>query len=198
MNVLAALVSVVIAATTLTQPTTLKANTRIACVMETAINSSTAQAGDTFKVRVNDPTFPTLAGAVIHGHITHVYQQHGLDRAEIAFLFDNIVFSNGASVPIRAFVVSRNVVQRTATGPGTPSLIGPVSMPNTVGPPNQSTMAWSMNIDLHSGRSSSGSSPPSQTAQTGGFAYASERGKPIVVRAGTPATIQLASSLQTP
>lgn len=195
MNALAALASVVIAATTVTQPTTLKANTRIACVMETAMNSSTAQSGDTFKLRVNDPTFPSLVGAIIHGHITHVYQPHGFDRAEIAFLFDNIVFSNGARVPIRAFVVSRNVVQRTATGPGAPlPPPGPVTMPNTVGPPNQSSMVWSMNMNIGGG----GSSAPSQTAQTGGFAYASERGKPIVVQAGTPVTLQLASSLQTP
>ncbi len=195
MNILAALATVVLGVTTLTQPTTLKAGTRISCVMETAVNSSTAQAGDTFKLSVKDPALPSLAGAVIHGHITHVYQPHGFERAEIAFLFDTIVFSDGARVPIRAFVVSRNVVQRTATGPGAPlPPPGPVSMPNTVGPPNQSSMIWSMNMNLGGG----GSSSPSQTAQTGGFAYASERRKPIVVQVGAPVTLQLASSLQTP
>ncbi len=193
MNILAGLAALVLAVTTLQQPTTLKAGTRIACVMETAVNSSTASAGDTFKLRVNDPAFPQLAGAVIHGHVTHVYQPHGLERAEIAFLFDNIVFTSGARVPIRAFVVSRNVVQRTATGPGAPlPPPGTVSLPNTVGPPNQSTMVWSMNLNLH------GQIAPSTTAQTGGFAYAPDRRKPIVVQAGTPVTLQLASDLQTP
>ena len=195
MNIVAALAAFVLAATTLTQPITLKANTRINCVMETAVNSSTAHAGDTFTLRVNDPSYPSLAGAIIHGHITHVYQPHGFDRAEIAFLFDDIVFADKARSPIRAFVVSRNVVQRTATGPGAPlPPPGPVSMPNTVGPPNQSTMVWSMNMNLGGGSSGG----PSQTAQTGGFAYASARHKPIVVQVGTPVTIQLASSLQTP
>jgi hypothetical protein len=192
MNILAGLAALVLAVTTLQQPVTLKAGTRIACVMQTAVNSSTASAGDTFKLRVNDPAFPQLAGAVIHGHVTHVYPPHGFERAEIAFLFDNIVFASGARVPIRAFVVSRNVVQRTASAQPPPSLYGPVTMPNTVGPPNQSTMVWSTNIGSRS------SSAPSQTAQTGGYAYAADRHKPIVVQAGTPVNLQLASDLQTP
>ncbi len=193
MNVLATLAAFVLAVTTLQQPTTLKAGTRIACVMVTAIDSSTAQAGDTFKLRVTDPAYPSLDGSIIHGHITHVYQPRGFDRAEIAFLFDNVVFPSKSREPIRAFVVSRNVVQRTATGPGVPGPPpGPVTMPNTVGPPNQSTMVWSMNLNLH------GSTAPSQTAQTGGYAYAPEGHRPIVVQAGTPVTLQLASELQTP
>lgn len=193
MNVVAALAAFVLAITTIQHPTTLKAGTRLACVMETAVDSSTAQAGDTFTLRVTDPSYPLLVGAVIHGHITHVYAPHGLERAEIAFLFDTIVFPNKTREPIRAFVVSRNVVQRTATGPGAPlPPPGPVSLPNTVGPPNQSTMVWSMNVSLQ------GVAAPAQTAQTGGYAYASDRRKPIVVQVGTPVTLQLASDLQTP
>ncbi|HTV92375.1 MAG TPA: hypothetical protein VMG98_06630 [Verrucomicrobiae bacterium] len=193
MNLLAALGALLLAVTTLQQPTTLKAGTRITCAMVTAIDSRTAQAGDTFKLRVTDPSYPSLDGSIIHGHVTRVYQPRGLERAEIAFLFDNIVFPDGVREPIRAFVVSRNVVQRTATGPGVPvPPPGPVTMPNTVGPPNQSTMVWSMNLNLH------GATAPSQTAQTGGYAYAPQGHKPIVVQAGTPATLQLASDLQVP
>jgi hypothetical protein len=195
MNILALLAAFVLAITTVPHPTTIKAGTRIACVMETAVNSSTAQAGDTFTLRVNDPAFPLLAGSIIQGHVTHVYQPRGFDRAEIAFLFDKIVFPNQSRQSIRAFVVSRNVVQRTAkSAPPPSSLYGPMTMPNTVGPPNQSTMVWSMNINRH------GSSAPSQTqtAQTGGYAYAPTPHKPIVVQAGTPVTLQLASDLQTP
>ena len=191
MNVLAALAAFVLAITTMQHSTTLKAGTRLSCVMETAIDSNTAQAGDTFTLRVTDPSYPLLDGSIVHGHVTHVYPPRGLERAEIAFLFDKIVFPDKSREPIRAFVVSRNVVQRTASGPGVPlPPPGPVTMPNTVGPPNQSTMVWSTTFG--------GSSAPSQTAQTGGFAYAPERHKPIVVQAGTPVTLQLASNLQTP
>ena len=191
MNVLAALAAFVLAITTVQHSTTLKAGTRIACVMETPIDSNTAQAGDTFTLRVTDPALPLLDGSIVHGHVTHVYPPRGFERAEIAFLFDKIVFPDKSREPIRAFVVSRNVVQRTATGPGVPlPPPGPVTMPNTVGPPNQSTMVWSTTFG--------GSGAPSQTAQTGGFAYAPERHKPIVVQAGTPVTLQLASNLQTP
>ncbi|MGD0967791.1 MAG: hypothetical protein ABR949_05845 [Candidatus Aquilonibacter sp.] len=193
MNVIAALAAFVLAITTLQHSTTLKAGARIACVMVAAVDSSTAQAGDTFKLRVTDPSYPLLDGSIVNGHITHVYPPRGLNRAEIAFLFDNIVFPNKSREPIRAFVVSRNVVQRTANSAPPPSLYGPVTMPNTAGPPNQSTMVWSTNF-----RVGGGSKAPAPTAQTGGYAYAAAQNKPIVVQAGTPVTLQLASDLQTP
>jgi hypothetical protein len=193
MNVLALLAAFVLAITTVPHPTTIKAGTRIACVMETSVNSSTAQGGDTFTLRLTDPSLPYLDGSIIHGHITRVYPPRGTSRAEIAFLFDTIVFPNKTREPIRAFVVSRNVVQRTATSATPPSLYGPVTMPNTVGPPNQSTMVWSKSFTV-----SRGSSPPAQTAQTGGYAYAADAHKQLVVQAGTPVTLQLASDLQTP
>ncbi len=183
------LIAVVLGVTTLTQPVTLKAGTKIACIMQTPVDSRTAQAGDTFTLHVNDPSEPVLAGARINGHITRVNGPFGMQPAEIAFLFDSITFASGAKEPIRAFVVSRNVVQRNATGPGAPvPPPGPVRMPNTVGPPNQSTMAWSTQLGPKT----------QQTAQTGGFAYATSTKKPLVVQAGTPVTIDLASDLQVP
>jgi hypothetical protein len=182
-------VALVLGATTLTQPVTLRSGTRIACTMQSAVDSRTAQAGDTFTLDVNDPSQPELAGARIRGHITRVYGPRGLRPAEIAFLFDSIRFASGARVPIRAYVLSRNVVQRNDTGPGAPlPPPGPVRIPNTVGPPNQSTMVWSTTLGPK----------PQGGPQTGGFAYAEARGKPLVVQAGTPVTIQLASDLQVP
>jgi len=183
------LAAFVLAVTTLTQPITLKSGTKIGVVMQTAIDSATAQSGDTFTLTVNDPSQPALAGAHIKGHITRVYGPRGLQRAEIAFLFDSITFASGAKEPIRAYVLSRNVVQRNATGPGAPlPPPGPFTMPNTVGPPNQSTMVWSTQLG-----------PKAQeTSQTGGYAYAADRGKPLVVQAGTPGTLELASDLHVP
>jgi hypothetical protein len=189
MNVLAALASVVIAVTTLTQPITLKTGTKIACVLQTGVDSRTTQSGDTFTLHVDDPSQPALAGARIKGHVTRVNGPFGMQPAEIAFLFDSITFANGAKEPIRAFVVSRNVVQRTATGPGAPvPPPGPVRLPNTVGPPNQSTMVWSTQLGPKT----------KETAQTGGYAYAATTKKPLVVQPGTPVTIDLASDLQVP
>lgn len=189
MNAAAVIAAVLLGVTTLSQPVTLKSGTKIACVMQTAVDSRTAQHGDTFTLHVSDPSQPELAGAQITGHITRVYAARGTQPAEIAFLFDSITFASGAKEPIRAYVVSRNVVQRNATGPGAPvPPPGPIRMPNTVGPPNQSTMVWSTQLG-----------PKTQeTSQTGGFAYASDRSKPLVVQAGTPVVIQLASSLQVP
>jgi hypothetical protein len=189
LNALAVVAAFVLGVTTLTQPVTLKSGTRIACVMHSAVDSRTAQAGDTFTLHVNDPSQPELAGARIKGHVTRVYSPRGLQRAEIAFLFDSITFASGANEPIRAYVVSRNVVRRNATGPGAPlPPPGPFTMPNTVGPPNQSTMVWSTTL---------GPKAP-QTSQTGGFAYAPGRNTPLVVQAGTPVVIELASDLQVP
>ncbi|HEX8806727.1 MAG TPA: hypothetical protein VF741_07245 [Candidatus Aquilonibacter sp.] len=189
MNAAAMVAALLLGVTTLTQPVTLRSGTRIACVMQTAVDSRTAQAGETFDLHVNDPSQPELAGARIRGHITNVYPPRGLRRAEIAFLFDSIRFASGARVPIRAYVVSGNVVQRNDTGPGAPlPPPGPIRVPNTVGPPNQSTMAWSTTLGPK----------PQGGSQTGGFAYAEARDKPLVVQAGTPVTIQLASDLQVP
>jgi hypothetical protein len=189
LNAAAALIAFVLGVTTLTQPITLRSGTRIACVMQTAVDSATAQAGDTFTLDVNDPSQPALAGARIRGHITSAHGPRGIHPAEIAFLFDSIRFASGARVPIRAYVVSRNVVRRDATGPGAPlPPPGPVRLPNTVGPPNQNTMVWQTTLG-----------PKSQGGpQTGGTAYAQARNQPLVVQAGTPVTLELASDLQVP
>ncbi|HTX56519.1 MAG TPA: hypothetical protein VMD47_05380 [Candidatus Acidoferrales bacterium] len=170
-----------VAITTISHPTVIKAKTRIPCVLETPIDSRTARAGDDFALHVEDPAYPQLSGAVIHGHLTKVSGPHGLIPAEIDFLFDSITFSGGRKELIRAYVISANVTSKTASTPG------PVAVPPIPGPA-ASTIVWQTQLGPKQ----------AQTAQTGGAGYASRTGVPIDVKAGMPVTIQLASDLQTP
>ena len=156
MNILAALATVVLGVTTLTQPTTLKAGTKIACVMQTAVDSRTAQAGDTFTLSVNDPSQPVACRrASFKGHITHVYQPHGFERAEIAFLFDTIVSRTGRKGTDSSVCASRATSCSAMPRAQAHRYLrrDRSRMPNTVGPPNQSTMVWSMTHDLGGGGS---------------------------------------------
>ena len=184
MKLAAIVATLVVALTTVQHPTLLKAGTRIACTLVTAVNSSHAQSGDVFKLRVNDPAHPYLEGAVIEGHVTRVWQPRGLQRAEIGFLFDDITFVNHTKTPIRAYVISANVVQRDTSRT-------PMPVPNqaamAVRGPSPNTIVWSATLGPK----------PAQSAQTGGFAYASKAG-PLIVAAGSPVTIELASDLTTP
>jgi hypothetical protein len=182
MNLLSVIAAVMVAITTMQHPTLIKAHTRLACVLLTSVDSASAQKGDVFKLRVDDPSHPYLNGAVIEGHVTHVWQPGGLQRAEIAFLFDDITFVNHAKNSIRAYVVSANVVQRETHTPG------PAPMPNVPGAPNSSTIVWSTTLGAKT----------TQTSQTGGYAYAPRGGIPLAAQAGAPVTIELASDLQTP
>lgn len=175
------LATVLIAVTTLHQPTVIKANTKILCELGTTIDSRDAQPGDSFILRVNDDNEPALYGAVIKGHITDVVQPHGLRRAEVGFLLDTISFATKATEPIRAYVVSPNVVQHTVMNPAhVPAYVPP-------GNPPPSTIVFQTQI---------GGSKA--TASTGGYAYAPTTGKPIVAHAGSAVTIELASDLQVP
>jgi hypothetical protein len=181
----AILAAALVALTTVQHPTTIKAGTRIACLLVTAVDSTKAQSGDVFKLKVEDPAHPYLDGAVIEGHVTRVWQARGLQRAEIAFLFDDITFVNNTKTPIRAYVVSENVVQRTTHTPQ-PAMPNQAAM--AVKGPSPSTIVWSTTLGPK----------PAQTSQTGGYAYASRGGVPLVVSAGSAVTIQLASDLTTP
>jgi hypothetical protein len=178
---LALLAAAVVAITTTQHPTLLKAGTRFTCVLATPVDSATAKRGDTFVLRVNDDAMPALYGAVIRGHVTHVAQPRGLDRAEIGFLFDNITFVDRSSELIRAYVVSPNVTQRVASTPAPVRAYVP-------GAPNASTIVWQTQLGPKT----------TQTAQTGGYAYASRSGSPLVVAVGTQVTLVLASDLRIP
>jgi len=181
-NLLAALAAVVVAITTTTTSTTIKAHTRIMCVLGTTVDSSTAKRGDEFILRVDDDAQPSLYGAVIQGHVTRVIQPHGIEPAEIAFLFDKITFLDHTSTQFRGFVVSANVVQHTTSTPGA------MPPPKIPGAPPSSSIVWETQLGPRN----------TSTAQTGGIAYASRTGRPLVAKAGSPVTIELASDLQTP
>ena len=182
MKLLGIIAAVVVAMTTIQHATVVKAHTRIACVLMTAVDSRSARSGDVFKLRVDDPAQPNLHGAIIEGHVTRVMQPRGGLPAEIAFLFDDITFVNHTKTPIRAYVVAANVVQRTAHTPE------PAATPMLNVQPKSSTMVWSTTIGPKA----------TQTSQTGGYAYATRNGAPLVVQSGSPVTIELASNLETP
>jgi hypothetical protein len=172
-----------IAVVTHTHPTSLGAGTRIACIVETPVDSATNQAGDNFTLAVADPSYPWLHGAKIAGHFTRVQGPHGLNRARIDFLFDSITFENGEKEPIRAYVISPNVVNKTGNAPR--AAVTPPSAPFAA---SSSTIVWQTSIG----------SAPKQTSQTGGYAYAGKNGAQIVVAVGTHVTLELASTLKTP
>jgi hypothetical protein len=179
MRVLAA---TLIAVTNLNTASVIKANTRILCELGTTVNSSTAQRGDTFILRVNDDGQPLLRGAVIQGHLTNVVQGGGIHRARISFLLDNITFASGAREPIHAFVIGPNVVQKVASSPQPVSAIPP-NFPNT-----SNTTVWQTQLGPKT----------TNTTPTGGVVYSSSPGKPIVAQAGTAVTVELASDLTVP
>jgi hypothetical protein len=179
MRVLAA---VLVAVVNLNSASVIKANTRILCELGTTVDSRTAQMGDTFILRVNDDAQPLLRGAVIQGHITRVVQGGGMQPAEIHFLFDTITFMKGAREPIRAFVIGPHVVNHTASSPP------PVNALPTGRPGIPNSIVWQTQIGPKT----------SSAAQTGGVAYASSPGAPIVGRAGAAVTIELASDLTVP
>lgn len=189
--VIASMVMAPADATTLVPGQTLKVGTKINCVLDENVNSQTLKAGTDFKLRVNDPSYPALEGAEVHGHVTDVTQPAGLDRARIAFLFDYIHLRNGTKEPIRAYVVSKNVVQYNPAASQSTRRMPPPAVPyGTVTP---GPIAWQMRIG-------GGSPSVASTASgaTGGYVYAQKSNEPIVIRSGAPVTIELASSLRIP
>jgi hypothetical protein len=172
------LAAFVIALTTAPHATIVKAHARILCQLGTTIDSRTARSGDEFVLRVDTTRYPTLLGAVIRGHVTHV---HRTGRADVGFLFDSITFQNGQREPIRAYVVAANVVNRRTMPAAHP-------VPTAPGQASPSTMIFQTQLGPKIGA----------TAQTGGYAYARRSGVPLVMHAGMRLTIQLASALHTP
>ena len=63
---------------------------KILTVTHKGVNSATLTPGTDFKLHVDDPSQPALAGAMIVGHVTSVAGPAGLTRASIAFVFDYI------------------------------------------------------------------------------------------------------------
>jgi hypothetical protein len=163
---------------------TIRASTKIQCVLAAGVDSSTLKVGTDFKLRVDDPSQPALAGATIHGHVTDVNGPAGLTRAAIGFVIDYIHFKNGTRSNIHAHILSKNVTNtNTAYATVTP---GPI--------------AWQMSIPLGNsgGQGSSVSVGPRPIGNTGGYIYAAKPYENIVIPPGSPVTIQLTNDLATP
>jgi hypothetical protein len=178
-------------ATTYLPSQTFRAGTKIACVLDESINSTTAKYGDKFKLRVVDTSHAALVGSHITGWVTEVTQPSGMDRAKLTFFLTTIHLSNGTKKSISAYVVNKRV---TPYNPGAVQAMrnAPPPMPNGVLTPGP--VAWQMNF--------AGSAKPSistrPSGSLGGTIYAQNAHEPIVIPAGQSVTIELQQDLTIP
>lgn len=177
---------VVVAISTSQHANVLQAGTTFNVTVQTPIDSTTAQVGDTIVLVANDPSYPTLRDAKITAHITSVRSATSQRPAAIGFLFDSITFGNGMKEPFRGYVVNPRVARRTESTPQPAVAAGMQHNPYFA--PAASTIVWQK--DLGKGRST--------TQPTGGHGYSKGPGIPIRVAAGTPAKLELAGELKTP
>ena len=175
------------------QAATIANGTKILCVLGANVDTRTLKVGADFKLEVDDPTLPNLAGAAIHGHVTDVAGPGGMTRARIGFLLDFIRFKNGTRESIHALVLSKNVTQtNTAAARQERVKFSLPPMPNGTVTPGP--IAWQMNFRKDAAPSVS----PPPAGNTSGFVYAQKSNENIVIPAGAPVTIQLTSDLKTP
>lgn len=177
--------------TTLVPSQTIKAGTRIACVLDKEVDSANLKYGDEFRLRIVDTAHPALVGAKIHGYVTEVRQPSGIDRAKVTFFLTSISFPNGSHKPISAYVLNKRVT------PYNPAALQaarnmPPPMPNGVVTPGP--VAWQMNFG--GGSKPSVSNRPSGTL--GGTVYAASAHEVIMVPAGTSVTVELQQDLTIP
>lgn len=190
--VLAAIVALA-SASAVWATTTVPSGTKIVCVLGQAVNSATLKAGSDFTLRVDDPSQPALAGAVVHGHVTDVTAPAGLTRARIGFMLDYIRFKNGYRSNVHANVVGKNVTQtNTAVAAREAVKFSLPPMPNGTVTPGP--IAW----QLHFRRDAAPSVTPPPAGNTSGYVYAQKSNETIVIPPGSPVTIQLTSALVVP
>jgi len=172
---------------------TLANGTQIRCVLQEGVNSATLTPGTDFKLHVDDPSQPGLAGAIVVGHVFDVTPPSGTQRARIGFLFDYIRFANGTKAPIHANVVRRNVTQvNTAQARQEQIKLSLPAMPNGTVTPGP--VAW----QIHLRPGASPSVTPQPKGNSGGYVYAQNPNETIVIPPGSPVTITLTASLDTP
>lgn len=172
---------------------TIKAGTKIVCVLDERLDSSKLSYGDTFKLRVVDTSIPVLHGSEIIGYITDVRAPAGANHGRVGFFLTNIRLPNGKKKAITAYVVNRRVVQynpaaqyahRQQLSPAAGVPYGTV----TPGP-----IAWQMRL---------GNGPSTvheyHSQSLGGYVYASASQWPIIVVPGTSVTVELAENLTIP
>lgn len=172
---------------------TVSNGSKILTVTHKGINSATVTPGTDFKLHIDDPSQPSLAGAIVVGHVTDVAGPAGLTRASISFVFDYIQFKNGKKAPIHATVLSQNVTQ-TNTAQARKEQIKFSLPPMTTGTVTPGPIAWQM----HFGGGSKPSVTPRPSGNSGGVVCAQQPNEPIVIPPGSPVTLQLAADLTTP
>ncbi len=181
--------AVVVAIATTQHANMLKSGTTFNVVVQTPIDSTTAQVGDNIVLVVNDPTYPSMQNAKITAHITSVHNATSQRPASIGFLFDSIAFANGMKEPFYGYVDNPRVTRRTMSTPQPASAMG--VQPNPAFAPNPNTIVWQHSFSFHKQKTTN-------TQPTGGHGYSRGAGIPIHVVAGTPAKIELANDLKTP
>ncbi|MBV9233223.1 MAG: hypothetical protein JO030_04210 [Candidatus Eremiobacteraeota bacterium] len=172
---------------------TIKAGTRLACVLDERLDSSKLKYGDSFKLKVVDTKIPALHNAEVLGYVTDVRAPSHGSQGHVGFFLTDIRLTNGKKKAITAYVIHRGVVQynpgaqyaqRQRLSPQAGLPYGTV----TPGP-----IAWQMRIgNGPSTVGESGSTP------RGGYVYAAASQWPIVAVAGTPVTVELAADLTIP
>jgi hypothetical protein len=179
-------------ATTFVTSQTYRAGTKIACVLDETINSTTAKYGDKFKLRIVDTSHPALAGGHITGYVTEVDQPSGARRAMLRFFLTTIHLANGTKKSISAFVLSRRVSNYDPASIARARNQMPPAM--AAGMVTPGPVAWQMNFG--GGQSPSFSTRPS--GNLGGTIYAQNTSEPIVIPAGASVTVELQQDLTIP
>jgi hypothetical protein len=175
------------------QAATVPSGTKILCVLAQGVDSSTLKVGADFKLRVDDPAQPALAGATIHGHVTDVAGPGGMARARIGFVLDYIHFKNGTRANVHASVASRNVTA-TNTAAARQEALKFSLPPMPSGTVTPGPIAWQMTFR----RDAAPSVSPPPAGNSGGYVYAQKSNETIVIPPGSPVTIILTSTLHTP
>jgi hypothetical protein len=193
MRAAAAIACALVTLPLIAQAATISSGTKILCVLGANVDTRTLTVGTDFKLQVDDPTLPSLAGAAIHGHVTDVAGPGGMTRARIGFILDYIRFKNGTRTTIHALVVSKNVTQtNTAAARQERLKFSLPPMPNGTVTPGP--IAWQMTFR----KDAAPSVTPPPAGNTSGYVYAQKSNENIVIPAGSPVTIQLTSDLATP
>ncbi|MGC1380202.1 MAG: hypothetical protein WA814_04175 [Candidatus Baltobacteraceae bacterium] len=180
-------------ATTFVPSQTIKAGTRIACVLDETISSQTATSGTDFKLKVVDTAHPALEGSEIHGWVTDVRQPSGAQRARIGFWLTSIHLPNGKKKSISATVVSRRVVpMNNAAQHQQRQQLAPTM---TIGMVTPGPIAWQMRVG---GGSSTPTVSNRPSGLLGGYIYGQSANEQIVIPSGQPVTIELQADLTIP
>jgi hypothetical protein len=181
------------ATSTLTTTTTIKAGTKLLCVLGGPVDSANVHVGDTFKLLIDDPSQPALTGAAIHGRVTDVAAPAGLTRARIGFILDYLTFRNGTRSAIHAIILNKNIVQSNTAAVHKEQMKFSLP-PMPAGHVTPGPVAWQINFR----KDAAPSVTPPPAGNTSGYLYAQKSNETIVIPPGAPVTIQLTHDLTAP